>query len=123
MSDPSLPTGEYAIVECLGHRTLVGRCEEVERFGTKMLSIEPIYNGELLPAVLIGGGSLYAFTPCTAAVALERCHKTEWDLPVSLRATLPTAALPAPEDDPSEFAPAFLDEGLGCDDDGRRSDG
>ena len=95
---PTLPAGDYAIVECLGHRTLVGRCEEVERFGTKMLSIEPIYSGALLPAVLIGGGSLYAFTPCSAAVALERCHKTEWDLPVSLRATLPQPALPAPED-------------------------
>jgi len=116
-ADPALPTGEYAIVECLGHRTLVGRCEEVERFGTKMLSIEPIYNGELLPAVLIGGGSLYAFTPCSAEVALARCAKSEWDLPVSLRATLPPEALPAPE-----FAPAFLDEeiihGAGDDDDG-----
>ncbi|HWL48003.1 MAG TPA: hypothetical protein VNQ31_09845 [Sphingomonadaceae bacterium] len=92
-----LPTGEYAIVEILGHRTLVGRCEEVERFGTKMLSIEPVFDGALLPAVLIGGGSLYAFTRCSAAVALQRCHKEAWQLPASIRATLPAPALPAPE--------------------------
>lgn len=108
-----LPAGEYAIVECLGHRTLIGRIAEVERFGTKMLSIEPLFKGELLPAVLVGGGSLYALTPCSAEVAARRGPQEDYQLPQSLRATLPPAMLPAPttdEDDADEpeFAPAFL---------------
>ncbi|MFD2578766.1 hypothetical protein ACFSTD_09620 [Novosphingobium colocasiae] len=40
----ALPEGEYAIVEALGHRTLVGRVAEVERFGTKMLQVEPLFD-------------------------------------------------------------------------------
>jgi hypothetical protein len=111
---PALPAGDYAIVEILGHRTLVGRVEEVERFGTKMLQIEPIYQGSLLPPVLIGGGSLYAFTTCSADVAAKRGPTEDYQLPQSLRATLPAPALPAPVDDLHDddedpvFAPAFL---------------
>ena len=37
--------GEYAIVELFGHTTLVGRVAEVERFGAKMLALEPIFAG------------------------------------------------------------------------------
>lgn len=99
----SLPVGEYAIVEVLGHRTLVGRITEVERFGAKLMSIEPLFAGNLLPAVLIGGGSIYQFTPCSADVAWTKGAKQEWELPTSIRVTLPPEALPAPE-----FAPAFL---------------
>lgn len=100
-----LPAGEYAIVEVLGHRTIIGRVEEVERFGTKLLSIEPVFNGELLDAVLIGGSSIYQFTPCSAAVAVERQPKEDWQLPPSVRAVLPERLLPAPEFEP----PAFID--------------
>lgn len=91
-----MPAGDYVIVEILGHRTLIGRIEEVERFGTKMLSIEPIFNGALLPAVLHGGGSIYAMTPCTAEVAFARAPTHRWQLPGSVAATLPPEALPAP---------------------------
>ena len=113
-TSPALPPGEYAIVECLGHRTIIGRIAEVERFGTKMMSIEPVFANELLPAVLVGGGSLYAVTPCTAEVAARRQPKAHWQLPASIVATLPPAALPAPEvddvqeEDEPEFAPRFL---------------
>jgi hypothetical protein len=92
-----LPPGDYAIVEVLGHRTLVGRVTEVERFGTKLMSIEPLFNGELLTAVLIGGGSIYQFTPCTPEVAGARQPKQLWQLPNSIAVTLPAAALPSPE--------------------------
>ena len=51
-AEPSLPPGDYAIVEIMGHRTIVGRVEEVERFGTKLIAIEPLLAGQLLPAVL-----------------------------------------------------------------------
>ncbi|WP_419827689.1 hypothetical protein [Sphingomonas sp.] len=116
------PTGEYAIVECLGHRTLVGRTSEIERFGTKMLSIEPIWKDELLPPVLVGGSSLYAFTPCSAEAAFKRQAKSDYDLPLSLRATLPAPALPAPNDEGGgghepEFSSSFRDRKLPGDDD------
>ena len=39
----AMPEGEYAIVEILGHRTLVGRVTEVDRFSCKMLQIEPLF--------------------------------------------------------------------------------
>jgi hypothetical protein len=77
------PPGEYAIVELFGHTTLVGRIAEVERFGTKMLAIEPLYDGQLLGCVFHGGASIYRLTPCTppdrvgqaaeAAICLAAC--------------------------------------------------
>ncbi|ODP39289.1 hypothetical protein [Sphingomonas turrisvirgatae] len=105
MADTPLPAGEYAIVEVLGHRTIIGRVEEVERFGAKLMSIQPLFNGELLAAVMIGGSSIYQFTPCTAEVAMKRQATDDWQLPTSIRATLPESALPAPE-----FNPAFLSD-------------
>ena len=112
-----LPDGEYAIVEVLGHRTLVGRVSEVERFGTKLLSVEPLFQGELLPAVLIGGGSLYQFTACSREVAKRRSPTQRYQLPASVQLTLLEPALPAPStewnDNAGEpvFAPAFLHNG------------
>lgn len=107
---PILPAGDYAIVEVLGHRTLIGRVEEVERFGTKLMQIEPLFGGKLLAPVLIGGPSIYQFTPCPAETAALRQPKAQWQLPASIRAALPPEALPAPEEDEldAEFAPAFL---------------
>ncbi len=93
-----LPDGDYAIAECLGHRTLIGRVLEVERFGTKMLQIEPIFENVLLPPLFVGGASLYAFTPCSREVAFRRQPKERYHLPDSLRATLPPLALTAMED-------------------------
>lgn len=92
------PTGDFAIVEILGHSTMVGRMAEVERFGTKMLSIEPIWQDELLPAVLVGGSSIYHLTSCSAEVAFRRQAKQRYELPASVAATLPVAALPAPRE-------------------------
>lgn len=96
--DTALPEGDYAIVEVLGHRTYVGRVTEVARFGATLMSIEPLFAGELLPAVLIGGTSIYQFTPCTSAIAAARMPKKRWQLPASILATLPATALPAPGD-------------------------
>jgi hypothetical protein len=95
---PALPPpGDYAIVEILGHRTLIGRVTEVERFGTKLLSIEPLFGDRLLAAVLIGGGSIYQFTPCSPEIAAKRQPKNAWQLPPSVAAVLPPELLPAPE--------------------------
>jgi len=100
-SAPSYPAGEYAIVEVLGHRTLVGRVAEVERFGTKLLAIEPIFKDALLPAALVGGSSIYQFTSCSAEIAFARQPRERYQLPTSISATLPEEerqALPRPDD-------------------------
>jgi len=99
----TLPSGDYAIVEVLGHRTYIGRVTEVERFGTKLLQIEPLFNDNLLTPVMVGGGSIYQFTPVSAAIAQSRHPKEQWQLPAMLRATLPPECLPAPMT--SEFTP------------------
>lgn len=98
-SAADLPAGEYAIAEIMGHSTMIGRYAEVERFGTKMLQIEPIWENKLLPAVFVGGASLYRFTPCSREVAFERQPKHRYQLPNAVAATLPpepAAALPTP---------------------------
>lgn len=97
---PARPEGEYAIVEVLGHRTMVGRISEVERFGTKLCAIEPIFQEQLLPAVLVGGGSIYQLTTCSAEVAFAKAPKERWQVPASIVATLPPTALPAPDERP-----------------------
>lgn len=92
----TLPNGDYAIVEILGKRTLIGRVTEIERFGQKLMSIEPIFASQLQEPVLIGGGSIYMFTPCSAEVALKRQPKEVWQLPPAVAAVIPPAMLPAP---------------------------
>jgi hypothetical protein len=90
-----LPDGDYAIAEIMGHSTMIGRYAEIERFGTKMLSLEPIWENALLPAVFVGGQSLYRFTPCTREVAFTRQPKQRYQLPDAVRATLPPEVRPA----------------------------
>jgi hypothetical protein len=94
------PPGDYAIVELFGHSTLVGRVSEVERFGAKMLAIEPLFKNELLPPVLHGGAAIYRFTQCSAAVAFARQPQHEYQLPAAIRAVAPIALLAAPEPAP-----------------------
>jgi len=97
----NLPEGEFAIVEALGHRTLVGRVSEIERFGTKLLQVEPFFGEFMLGPVLPGGGSIYQFTPCPAATAYARRPKHTYQLPASVVATIPPLALPSSEELPS----------------------
>ena len=107
-----MPAGEYAIVEALGHRTLVGRVLEIERFGTKMLQVEPLFGDVMLGPVLLGGGSIYQFTPCSPAIAYARRPKETYQLPPSVAAVVPPLALPS-----NEELPSFLsddDEEPGC---------
>ena len=109
--DPeALPDGEYAIVEALGHRTLVGRIAEAQRYGVVMLQVEPIYLEWMLDPVLLGGSSIYQLTPCSPQAAWSRRARYEHELPSSLAATI--ADLPAPN------LPAFLGYDAGaCQDD------
>ncbi|GGZ02438.1 hypothetical protein [Novosphingobium colocasiae] len=121
----ALPEGEYAIVEALGHRTLVGRVAEVERFGTKMLQVEPLFDSVMLGPVLLGGGSIYQFTPCDPATAWARRPKQTYQLPASVAATVPVIALPDNSELPSFLAEVIEVEpehatGCDCDDCGYR---
>ena len=99
MDEISLPDGEYAIVELLGHRTLVGRITEIERFGSKLLQVEPIFQGKLLDPVIHHGSSLYGLTPCSKQIAAERAPKHDWQLPAPIRARIEPALLTGSSDD------------------------
>ncbi len=91
------PEGDYAICELFGHTTLVGRIAEVERFGTKMLAIEPLFKGEFLGVVFHGGAAIYRLTPCSAAVAFKEQPTNGYQLPATVRAIVPDVLLPAPD--------------------------
>lgn len=115
------PPGDYAIVELFGHSTLVGRYAEVERFGTKMLALEPIFKGQLLGACFHGGAAIYRLTPCTPAVAFLRAPREDYQLPPTIRAAAPPELLAAPApatqgphrvDDDDEDEQALADDGL-----------
>jgi hypothetical protein len=96
------PPGEYAIIELFGHTTLVGRIAEVERFGTKMLAIEPLFDDTLLGVVFHGGAAIYRLTPCSAAVAYARQPRQGYQLPPSIRAILPDALLESSSIEPDD---------------------
>jgi hypothetical protein len=101
-----LPAGDYAIVELFGHTTLVGRIAEVERFGAKMLALEPLFNGHLLDPVFHGGAAIYRLTPCSKEVAWDRQPTQNFMLPPSILATVPPLMLP-----PVEPAPRWNEAG------------
>lgn len=115
-----LPDGKYAIVECFGHTTLVGRVEEIERYGGKFLQIETLFNSQFLPPRLIGSGAIYAFTPVEREVAWKNQAREEWNLPASLRSAIQPLMLSAPQtnlvdqedQDAEEFLPEFLKAGV-----------
>jgi hypothetical protein len=90
------PPGDYCIVELFGHVTLVGRYTEVEQFGTKMLAIEPLFDGTLLPVAFHGGAAIYRLTPCSAKVAFEQQPTHTYQLPLAIKAIVPAALLPTP---------------------------
>lgn len=89
------PPGEYAIVELFGHSTLVGRIAEIERFGTKMLAMEPLFNDALLPVVFHGGAAIYRLTPCSVEVAWLKQPRHSYELPPAILAIVPPTLLPA----------------------------
>ena len=94
-----LPGGDYAIVELFGHTTLVGRISEVEKFGTKMLCIEPLFRDELLTPVFHGGASIYRLTPCEAEHARKSQPRHDYQLPPAIRCIVPPLLLTNLEDD------------------------
>lgn len=91
-----LPDGDYAVVECMGHRSYIGRVTEVTRFGAQLLQVEPIWQDALLPPVLVNGASLYNFTPVSRDAAQKRQATQSYQLTEAVRANIPPLALPAP---------------------------
>jgi hypothetical protein len=96
------PPGEYAVVELFGHTTLVGRITEVERFGAKMLAIECLFNGELLPVVYHGGAAIYRLTPVPTATAWAKQPTKAWHIPESIRLLAAQPALESPAAETAE---------------------
>jgi hypothetical protein len=76
------PLDTYAVVEAMGHRTLIGRITEATIAGKAMLHVATIAGGEhYLPPE-----SLYCLTPCTQEQA-ERANSRHWGgLPPALAA-------------------------------------
>lgn len=109
---PPHPPGDYAIVEIMGHQTLVGRIAEVTRFGAAMLQIEPIFAGVLLEPVLQGGPSIYRFTPCSADVAFARApvEGQRYALPAAVKARLPDPPASEPLRLRADFADANFED-------------
>lgn len=92
-----LPAGEYAIVELFGHTSLIGRIGEAERFGSKMLAIEPLFNGRLLDTIYQGGASIYRLTPVSLKAAWEAQPRKAYQLPEPVRAIVPPYLLIGPD--------------------------
>ena len=102
-----LPDGEYGIVELFGHTTLVGRVTEVERFGTKMMALEPLYGGKMLPPLYHGGAAIYRLTPCSKEVAWKQHPQAVWQIPPALKVILPPELLVSPE---NSSQPVVIDD-------------
>ena len=88
------PLSTWAVVEAMGHRTLIGRVTEAAIAGKPMLHVATIAGGEhYLPPE-----SLYCLTPCTREQA-ERASSRHWGgLPPAL-AALTAGTGEGPEED------------------------
>ncbi len=62
----------YARLELMGHRSRYGLVSEEECFGIKMLRIDiPFPTGNVTE--FYGGASIYALTPVSREIAIDRC--------------------------------------------------
>ena len=113
-----LPDGDYAIVEIMGHCTMVGRISEVQRFGTSLCQIEPLFDGRMLEPVFQGGQSIYRLTPCSKAVAWDQHPRREFQLPSAVRARVQPLLLPGMVRDTTDFDDAYADRPTWEDPDG-----
>jgi hypothetical protein len=113
---PAEPAEHWAIVECLGHQTLVGRVTETEQYGVRGIRIEPLFDGVLLAPVFRAGASLYGVTPCTRDQALALASRNAWTLPESVRALLPPALLDASQPRKKAVTDADFDDAYFDDD-------
>lgn len=80
----------WALVEIMGHRTLIGQVVEVEMLGTKMLRItipDPDPDSNATADQYYSGGSIFSMTPLTPEQAAERIERERaWRSPAALTA-------------------------------------
>lgn len=82
MTPEPQPLDTYAVVEAMGHRTLIGRITEATIAGKAMLHVATIAGGEhYLPPE-----SLYCLTPCTEDQARRSAVRHWGGLPPALAA-------------------------------------
>lgn len=104
------PAFEYAIVEIFGHRRHVGKAQEVEKFGAKLLRIDVPKLGPGEGAItwsshFYSGGSIFSYTP-TDEKTVMRYAEREY-----------TPAIPYRDHGPDDDKPDFseIDEQDGYD--------
>lgn len=92
------PEHQYAIVEIMGHRKLVGRIAEVERFGVKFLRVEPMFAGAVMGVeTFVQPASIFCLTPVQHATAVRYAPTERYNLPdVIAAASAHLIALPPP---------------------------
>jgi len=91
----------WAIVELMGHRQRAGLCQEVEKFGAKLLRID-IPAGDEFVTEFYGGSSIYALRPSSEEIArafAERMGDPRPVTPVSYRLEAPDPHRPFDQDD------------------------
>lgn len=62
----------WALVEVMGHRTLIGEISEAEQYGTAMLRIDTPGPDDQTVTQFYGGSSIFSITPMTEASAREQ---------------------------------------------------
>lgn len=96
----------WAVVELMGHRRIVGKCEEVEMCGSKLLRVDvPRLDGQAAFSQFYGGNAIYCMTPVTEEVAMAMLQRTR---PEPWFAYEMPRAIEKPDDNP--FTPPDDDE-------------
>jgi hypothetical protein len=95
------PFDQWAIVEMLGHRRVIGRVTEQGIAGAGFIRIDtPDDDGGTIQSQIVAPASIYAITPISeeaarvAARVQIREPITVWDLPEDLRRAIHAAQLP-----------------------------
>jgi hypothetical protein len=105
MSEPQPKTfSQWAVVEIMGHQSVVGRCSEEQIAGATLLRVD-VPDGESFTTQYVGGGSIYRLRVVSEEVgrrlsANRRDHVPPfaWELEKPAPALLPRAP-----DDETDF--------------------
>lgn len=72
---------EWAVVEVFGHRQHIGKCREVERFGSKQLRVDELQLSsntdatERWETIFYGGAAIFSYRPITEELARKTCAR------------------------------------------------
>lgn len=79
------PPGNYALVVLFGRAEIVGRISEAEVCGVRMLAVEALVGGEMLPPAYFGHHAIFSISPLGARAALSNSPRRRDGLPVPVR--------------------------------------